>query len=253
MREVFKYLHREHKVTKEDYIQCLETIPLVKGMGELLQNLHKSGRFDVIIVSDANTFFIETVLNRHGLGNCVKKIYSNSAFFDEHGCLQIHEYHWQEFCDISAKNMCKGHILKQYLKQTYQNEGIRYSRINYAGDGQNDLCPSLKLLEADRIFPRKGWRLYKIIEGMFTVQNQANASAQAPSTPGASTGGNRFLILKGIPYPWTSGTDIWSVVSKADDRGDRLSLSDKVIKLMSISTDDEGPDDPPKKKKTNAA
>ena len=52
--------------------------------------------------------------------------------------------------------MCKGHILDDYIKQRSE-EGVKYKRICYAGDGQNDLCPSLRLGANDVTCPRLGF------------------------------------------------------------------------------------------------
>lgn len=72
MRRVFGYL-QEHNVRKEDYVTCLQKMPFVPGMCELLRTLaaqtFDDGRrkFEMVIISDANRFFIETFLRHHDL------------------------------------------------------------------------------------------------------------------------------------------------------------------------------------------
>lgn len=42
-------------------------------------------------------------------------------------------------------------------------EGTKYSKICYIGDGDNDLCPVLRLSKEDYVFPRAGYALeYRI-------------------------------------------------------------------------------------------
>lgn len=74
MQQAFKYFATQ-SVQESDYRRCLKTMPLVEGMKELFALL-KQGlpghRFEVIIISDANTFFIEQALEAHGLKDIVR-------------------------------------------------------------------------------------------------------------------------------------------------------------------------------------
>ncbi|KAF6171982.1 hypothetical protein GIB67_029400 [Kingdonia uniflora] len=67
---------------------------------------------DLKIVSDVNTFFIETILD-HGRPGYFSKIHTNPSFIDEEGTLTLSPYHekftthphgWGE---LYAPNMCK--------------------------------------------------------------------------------------------------------------------------------------------------
>ena len=87
--------------------QLLAALPFVEGFPNLLRWLADND-FEVIVISDANTYFINHILETHGLDNCVTKVFSNPAYFDENGLLRIEWYHSQDYCDLSNKNMCKG-------------------------------------------------------------------------------------------------------------------------------------------------
>ncbi|UYV61574.1 hypothetical protein LAZ67_1005347 [Cordylochernes scorpioides] len=159
MREVFRYLHSQG-ISQEDYVACLNSLPLVQGIKELFKILHEQGN-EIVIISDANSIFIEHVLKKEGLS--VAKIFTNPAYFDEEGRLCINEYQDQDWCTLCSRNLCKGSILKDYIAKR-QEEGVNFNQVAYVGDGRNDLCPSLTLTSRDLVFPRKGFKLDSLIQ-----------------------------------------------------------------------------------------
>jgi len=93
-------------------------------MAKLLQLLclkreqEKPCRREMIIVSDANTFFIETVLKHHGLHKAFNEIFTNPAQFDQNGLLLIQNYPKRNnCCSQCSSNMCKSAIVKKYLDE----------------------------------------------------------------------------------------------------------------------------------------
>jgi len=119
------------------------------------------------------------------------KVYTNPAKFDGRGCLQIDEYHEQDWCDISAHNLCKGHVLMEYINKRKAEDGISFSRISYVGDGQNDVCPSLRLNSNDRVFARSGFPLHKRL----AINQQFKAHL----------------------HPFVDGHDIWKVLDSRNN------------------------------------
>lgn len=158
MAAIFKYLHKTG-VTEEAQGSCMEEIQFTDGMIELLQYLNQD-RFQVIIISDSNSFFINKILSHAKLSPIVHTVYTNPAWFDKDGCLQIEYYHHQDWCNLSTKNLCKGDILTTHIKSQLR-EGISLSHVVYVGDGTNDLCPVLKLNSNDLACPRRDYRLWK--------------------------------------------------------------------------------------------
>jgi len=67
-------------------------------------------RCDVKIVSDANSFFIETILKHHGVWKCFSEIICNPSHVKE-GSLNICPYHdylkSSHGCNLCPPNMCK--------------------------------------------------------------------------------------------------------------------------------------------------
>ena len=114
-------------------------------------------------------------------------MFTNPAHFDSDGQLTIERFHEQNWCQLSARNLCKGHILKEYITKR-ACDGVHFDRVNYVGDGSNDLCPSLRLTSRDRVFPRAGYPLHKLI-------------------PARVDSGELVAEV----YPFNSGDDVWKV------------------------------------------
>ncbi|KAF8768369.1 pyridoxal phosphate phosphatase PHOSPHO2-like [Argiope bruennichi] len=164
MRELFKFLHKSN-ITKEDYIRCLTQLPMVQGMKELLLQMYESGDCEIIILSDANSFFVQTILRHHQVNGTVSKIFTNPAEFDKDGCLQIKEFQNQTSCTRCPPNLCKGSILGNYISKR-MIEGVQFCRTLYIGDGHNDVCAALRLGVNDFVFARAGYRLLRSLEKM---------------------------------------------------------------------------------------
>jgi len=157
MQAVFVFLH-ENGVKSSDIRHRMESVRFAEGMQELMRAAGSLDHVETIIISDANTFFIETILDHNQLK--IRKIFSNPAEFDTDGCLRIRYFHEQNWCQLSEKNMCKGQILDEYVKSR-SDDGILFKKIVYVGDGRNDYCPILRLRSKDVAAVRKGYFLAK--------------------------------------------------------------------------------------------
>lgn len=172
MGEVFKLLHSNH-VTRDNILTCLTEISLAPGMRDLLTGLPKQDT-EFIIISDANSVFINHLLKHFGLRDLFKEVYTNPAEFDEGGCLNVKMYHLQDWCSLSTKNLCKGDILANHIKAR-EEQNIAFKTVAYIGDGTNDLCPSLRLRGGDMVFPRSGYTLIDYIADVKTKGVQLEA------------------------------------------------------------------------------
>jgi len=143
MQGVFDVLH-QNKILESNISLLIKSIPEVKGIKNLILELHNNLNYDVIIISDSNTYFINVWLQANNLSSRVLHVFSNPAQFDEQGLLNIKMYHVQNTCNLSTKNMCKGSILENFIKSQAEKD-INYQKVVYVGDGQNDFCPILRL------------------------------------------------------------------------------------------------------------
>lgn len=160
MGEVFKILH-EVKITEKSIVSAITSIPEVTGMVELIQNLVKLN-FEVIIISDSNSKFIESWCKEHGIMECISAVYTNPAKFNENELLTIKPFHKQTTCEMSEMNLCKGMVLEEHIAKNMTN-GRSYDKVFYIGDGRNDYCPITKLRSEDFGCARVGYKLENML------------------------------------------------------------------------------------------
>lgn len=190
MAEIFRYLHT-HNTTPDQILECMTEISFSPGMVDLLKSLDPT-KAEAIIISDANSVFINHILRHHGLHDRIHRVFTNPANFNDNGRLEIEMYHVQESCSLSTINLCKGQILENYIEERTK-DNIVFTHVAFIGDGQNDFCPSLRLSHKDFVFPREGYSLVKYIEKMKTEQG---------------------LHIKANIHTWNSGLDILKVLSE---------------------------------------
>mmetsp|Transcript_31349 Transcript_31349/g.76471 ORF Transcript_31349/g.76471 Transcript_31349/m.76471 type:complete len:253 (-) Transcript_31349:223-981(-) len=169
MHEAMRRVH-ESGISKEKLVETFRSIPFFEDIRKTVFEMKARGH-RLYILSDANTEFIRAVLSHYpGLSDCFVKVYSNPGVFDEDGRLHVKYFHQDPHgCKLCPKNLCKGIVLDQIA----ENEGIDMEqksneskkgfsrRFVYIGDGGNDLCPCLRLRDADYILARKGYKLEK--------------------------------------------------------------------------------------------
>ncbi|KAL7100077.1 hypothetical protein ACP275_09G126000 [Erythranthe tilingii] len=159
MERMMKEMHAKGK-TIEEIKDVLKKVPIHPRVVPAIKTAHSLG-CDLRIVSDANMFFIETILDHLGIRNCFSEINSNPSYVNGEGRLIISPY--VDFltsphgCNLCPPNMCKGMI----IKRIQANEGNK--KMIYLGDGVGDFCPSLKLKEGDFMMPRKNFPAWKLI------------------------------------------------------------------------------------------
>ncbi|KAJ3369493.1 hypothetical protein GGF31_005203 [Allomyces arbusculus] len=161
----------------------LATIPMHRSTVALLHTLH-ARNVDVIVVSDANTFFIESILKSYGVRHCVRDIITNQARIvrsvSGRDLLEIAPLQAKPSAPMNGSkklvaancprqrcnwNLCKSAQLAEYLSSRTQ-----YDRVFYVGDGYNDLCP-LALGLVDCAFVRAERRLHRELVAVESVEN----------------------------------------------------------------------------------
>lgn len=161
MQAIFKLLHQQG-VFESSIKNLIASLPAVPGMPELIKTLKEDFNSDVIVISDSNSYFIKSWIEANNLEDCILKIFTNPANF-EHDILKIQMYHFQDTCKLSTKNLCKGQIMEEFVKEQSQNQYL-YDQIFYFGDGMNDFCPILRLKESDIAFVRKNYKCEDLVK-----------------------------------------------------------------------------------------
>ncbi|KAM9715428.1 putative phosphatase phospho1 [Menidia menidia] len=175
-------------VSKEAIHSAVEKIPATAGLLNLFQFLQNHQQdFELVVVSDANTYFIETWLKHAGVRHLFRKVFTNPGEFDAAGRLVLQPFH-SHSCPRCPVNMCKQAILREYLAvREKERGGSPFSRVFYIGDGANDVCPTQALRPDDTAFPRKDFPMHELLLEMQKSQ------------------GDKF---KAKVVPWVSGEDI---------------------------------------------
>uniref|UniRef100_A0A0D9V516 Uncharacterized protein n=1 Tax=Leersia perrieri TaxID=77586 RepID=A0A0D9V516_9ORYZ len=175
-------LHARGK-TIHDVADVLRSAPLDRRVVSAIKACYGLG-CDLRILSDANRFFIETILDHHGLRGYFSEINTNPSHVDADGRLRIAPYHdfhaGPHGCGlgICPPNMCKG----QVLDRIRASAGVD-KRVIYLGDGRGDYCPSLRLGRDDFVMPRRGFPVWELI-------------CEDPS------------LLKAEVHPWADGEEM---------------------------------------------
>lgn len=162
--------------TIDEIAGSIRTAPLSHHVVAAIKTAQALG-CELRILSDANAFFIDTVLAHHGLAGCFSEISTNSASVDAGGCLRITPHHdfrhgacSSHGCTLATcpPNMCKGKVMEELLQELSAEAAVgnrRPSRVVYLGDGRGDYCPTLKLAARDYMMPRKGYPVSDLIAG----------------------------------------------------------------------------------------
>lgn len=192
MSRIMSELHSQGK-TIQDIADCMRRIPLHPQIIKAIKSAYAVG-CELRIVSDANLFFIETILEHHGLYNCFSEINSNPTTIDEDGKLKIFPYH--DFtssphgCSFCPPNMCKGLILDRIRASVCMEKEKRFI---YLGDGKGDFCPCLRLVDGDYVMPRKNFPLWDLIH-------------------------KNAVLLKAEVHEWSNGEELERILSQLIDK-----------------------------------
>ncbi|KAG0198369.1 hypothetical protein BGX28_008203 [Mortierella sp. GBA30] len=149
---------------------ALTRIPLDPDMIRVCQLLHAKG-WTLVIASDANSVYIDGILQHYGIKNLFSAIITNPAFWDSQDRLHIKRLIPADApshgcpLGVCSLNICKGQEIDKLLLQlktdttylTSTTEIAASPRMIYVGDGRNDYCPALRMQNNNDIyFVRKG-------------------------------------------------------------------------------------------------
>ncbi|KAI9030835.1 phosphatase phospho-type [Phycomyces nitens] len=153
---------QDQGITKSQFVKVLQTIPMTSAMIDTLKRLN-ANKTRVIIVSDANPFYIETILETYNVRNLVTDIITNTLYTDSQGRFRVGrrtpasglQHNCPQGC---SANLCKGMELSRYI-----DAHGPFEKVMYVGDGRNDYCPCTYLRDTDRVFARSGRTLSSLL------------------------------------------------------------------------------------------
>lgn len=133
--------------TIQDVREAATRVPFFPELVMTLERVAEVGK--VVIVSDANDVYIESFLDKHVKPGVVEEVFTNVTYLDDTGRLRLNAYSHKfggHLCKQCPSNMCKTHIVRRVLEKQEHRP-----RIFYFGDGSNDYCPVLNVLEKDDV------------------------------------------------------------------------------------------------------
>ncbi|KAF9347225.1 hypothetical protein BGX34_003305 [Mortierella sp. NVP85] len=137
---------------------ALTRVPLEAEMIQVCQLLVDAG-WELAVVSDANSVYIEGILEHYGIRHLFSAIITNPAHWDDQGRLHIQRLTPADTphgcpTGVCSLNICKGQEVDKLLSQLKGGVG---TRMIYVGDGRNDYCPALRMeSNNDTFFVRRG-------------------------------------------------------------------------------------------------
>jgi 2,3-diketo-5-methylthio-1-phosphopentane phosphatase len=164
MQKIYQIM-KEENISLEEIKKTVLSIPLTEGFHELFDFIRQNkSNFEILIVSGANTLYIQWIIECYELNELIDGYYSNPAEPHEDFLIQIRPSHDHECpnCAIDQAQ-CKKKVLQEHFALKDIDYQIEYSSVLYIGDGENDFCPSTLLEHKHHLFPRENYALHKMI------------------------------------------------------------------------------------------
>lgn len=155
---------QERGVSPDKILAAAAEAPFPEETVAALRMIAECGHARSLVLSDANSGFIEASLKKNGLRE--REVFQGGVFTNacvEHGdgglmIQPFSEGRERHNCGSCAANLCKGKVLEDFLKGEYNGW-----RVVYVGDGGNDYCPVLRMGSENVVLARKGFPLHKKI------------------------------------------------------------------------------------------
>ena len=186
----------DHSISIQQIRECLCDIPIYAEVIHAIRFAQSQGA-DIRILSDANDFYIDTILRHHSIDDAFTDIVTNRAAVNEThsdgdatGAVQpsIRILPFQDpdtphQCPLCPPNLCKGGVLDRWMKDSISSSA---RRVIYIGDGRGDICPATRLTPTDWLLCRKDWQLHRAAQCHPASKSGAAICAQvAPWENGA--------------------------------------------------------------------
>lgn len=176
--KVINYIIKEIMITKKICLnkinELLKTMPIDQNTLNAIK-LASSKDCILSIISDANEYYINTILENYNIKDLFKCISTNhsSIIIDNEDNnqerLEIKSFQSEDKphnCPNNCPfNLCKGSVVDRYKIELLPPNTSSFDRIIYIGDGNGDYCGVKHLLSKDDIILcRKDWALHNRIK-----------------------------------------------------------------------------------------
>ena len=131
--------------------ETLARVPIKEGAVAAVEAASARGA-EQHILSDANSVYIESILERRLPAGDFREVVTNPAACDDDGRLRVRPHQpagTAHGCPLCPPNLCKGAVLQRWLVE------MAPSRCVYVGDGGGDYCPATRLRKGDVVLARR--------------------------------------------------------------------------------------------------
>lgn len=222
----------EKECTKDSILEKAAQMPYLIDVKEALKDVSNNKNCRQAIISDGNDKFIEACLQKNEMINFFSWIETNVGSWESNNAAEISfniRYQSSKYGGHECKlrcppNLCKTQVLEDILTKVSEDKDAKRPRIVYIGDGHNDSCPALLVLnENDVLLARDGKR----------CPNPNSKSGPQPDTNDDNTasGSGKFAILSTLEKakkrdglvpkcrvcPWNTGKELRSLIHSVLD------------------------------------
>jgi pyridoxal phosphate phosphatase PHOSPHO2 len=162
--KIINACHHEKAASMDDVLEKSAAMPYLLDVKQALTDVYNSHNCGQAIISDGNDKFIEAYLRQTNmLDYFTHGIETNIATWDNESLFKIayqsSKYGGHE-CSRCPPNLCKSQVLQNILDRMNNTSDALRPRIVYVGDGHNDACPALCVMndENDILLAREGKR-----------------------------------------------------------------------------------------------
>ncbi|KAL7535469.1 hypothetical protein ACHAXR_006516 [Thalassiosira sp. AJA248-18] len=222
----------ESGCSKQDICEAAASMPYLVDVKGSLEDVANDTRCGQMIISDGNDEFIHAYLKKNGIEPCFSHVETNFAkWYNEKEFNVVYQSskYGGHTCGTCPPNLCKSQVLLDLLSRVdyYFPNGNTESakkrpRIVYIGDGSNDACPALHVLEeGDVLLAREGRKISNPNSKTGPQSDEEIADdTMTGSFPILSTlkkAEDRGLVPKCLVSSWSSGKELRSLIRNALD------------------------------------
>jgi len=223
--KIINACHNEKAASLVGVLEKSAEMPYLVDVKQALTDVYNSHNCGQAIISDGNDKFIEAFLRQTNmLDYFTHGIETNIATWDNESLFKIayqsSKYGGHE-CSRCPPNLCKSQALRNILDRI----NTKRPRIVYVGDGHNDACPALCVMnENDVLLAREGKRKLNP-NSLSGPQSDDDQNCNETANDGASDGGTFGIVptlekvkkKEGLAprcrvSTWNSGKDLRSLI-----------------------------------------
>ena len=215
----------EKACSKNDILEKAAAMPYLIDVKQALTDVANNKQCQQAIISDGNDKFIEAYLRKNDMINFFSWIETNVGSWENNNAkisfkirYQSSKYGGHECKLRCPPNLCKTQVLEDILTKVSKDKDAKRPRIVYIGDGHNDACPALQVLnENDVLLAREGKR----------CPNPNYESGPQPDKNNHNAASGTFAILSTLEKakkrhglvpkcrvcPWNTGKELRSLIN----------------------------------------